>query len=93
MVKGMPFILVLYVDDLFLTSGEPLILQYKGELDSEFEMNDCHLMHYFLCLEIWQRPGEIFLFQGRYVVRLLEIFGMKEYKSTNTPMEMNFKTL
>ena len=37
-------------------------------------MKDLGLMHYFLGLEVWQRPGEIFLFQGKYIVKMLEIF-------------------
>ena len=56
-----PLILVLYVDDLFLTSVDPLIHQCKRELVAKFEMKDLELMHYFLGLEAWQRPGEIFL--------------------------------
>ena len=47
-----PLILVLYVDDLFLTSVDPLIHQCKRELASEFEMKDLGLMHYFLGLEV-----------------------------------------
>lgn len=46
--KDMPLILVLYVDDLFLTSADPLIYQCKRELASEFEMKDLGLVHYFL---------------------------------------------
>jgi len=91
--QGMPLILVLYFDDLFLTGGEPFILQCNRELASNFEMKDLHLMHYFLDLEVWQKLSEIFLSQGKYVVKLLEIFGMKECKSMNTPMEMSFKKL
>ena len=56
-----PLILVLYVDDLFLTSADPLIHQCKRELAAEFKMKDLGLMHYFLGLEVWQRPGKIFL--------------------------------
>jgi len=55
-----PLILVLYVDDLFLTCADPLIHKCKRELASEFEM-DLGLMNYFLGLEVWQKPGEIFL--------------------------------
>jgi len=33
-------ILVLYVDDLFLTGANPLIYKCKRELASEFEMKD-----------------------------------------------------
>ena len=56
-----PLTLVLYVDDLFLIGADPLIHQCKRELAAEFEMKDLGLMHYFLGLEVWQRPGEIFL--------------------------------
>ena len=52
-VKGKPLILVLYVDDLFLTGADPLIHQCKRELAAEFEMKNLGLMHYFLLLEVW----------------------------------------
>ena len=45
-------ILILYVDDLFLTGDEQLIEQCKREPTSEFEMKDLGLMHYFLGLEV-----------------------------------------
>jgi len=45
-------ILVLYVDDLFLTGAETLIAVCKQDLAKEFEMKDLGLMHYFLGLEI-----------------------------------------
>ena len=56
-------------------------------------MKDLGLMHYFLGLGVWQRPGEILLSQGKDVVKLLEIFGMVDCKSVSTPMELNFKKL
>eukprot|EP00253_Pinus_taeda_P024358 PITA_24358 len=86
-------ILVLYVDDLFLTGANPLIHKYKRELAFEFEMKDLGLMHYFLGLEVWQKPGEIFLSQGKYVVKILERFGMVDCKPVTTPMELDFKKL
>ena len=48
-----PFILVLYVDDLFLIGDERLIGDCKSNLAVEFEMKDLGLMHYFLGLEVW----------------------------------------
>ena len=48
-----PIILVLYVDDLFITGVERLIEGCKKDLASEFEMKDIALMHYFLGLEVW----------------------------------------
>jgi hypothetical protein len=52
-------ILAIYVDDLFLIGSESLIVERKHALDSEFEMKDLGMMHYFLGLEVWQRTDEI----------------------------------
>eukprot|EP00253_Pinus_taeda_P001733 PITA_01733 len=56
-------------------------------------MKDLALMRYFLGLEVWQKPGEIFLSQGKYVVKILERFGMVDCKPVTTPMELDFKKL
>jgi hypothetical protein len=56
-----PVILLLYVDDLFLTGEENLIVECKQRLVAEFEMKDLGLMHYFLGLEVWQSLERIFL--------------------------------
>eukprot|EP00253_Pinus_taeda_P009788 PITA_09788 len=88
-----PLILVLYVDDLFLIGVDPLIHKCKRELAFEFEMKDLGLMHSFLGLEVSQKPGEIFLSQGKYVVKILETFGMVDYKPMTTPMDLDFKKL
>jgi hypothetical protein len=88
-----PVILVLYMDDLFLTGEEHLIAQTKRELSTEFEMKDLGLMHYFLGLEVWQKHGEIFLSQSKYAVDVLSRFGMLDCKSMTTPMISNLKKL
>jgi hypothetical protein len=69
-------ILLLYVDDLFLTGEEKFIAECKKRLASKFEMKDLGLMHYFLGLEIWQSPERIFLNQGEYMVEILKRFNM-----------------
>ena len=43
-----PVILVLYVDDLFLTGSSRLIKDCKENLATEFNMKDIGQMHYFL---------------------------------------------
>jgi hypothetical protein len=88
-----PVILLLYVDDLFLTGEEKLITDCKKKLVAEFEMKDLGLMHYFLGLEVWQSPEKIFLNQGKYAVEILKRFDMLECKSMNTPMETKLKLL
>eukprot|EP00253_Pinus_taeda_P005531 PITA_05531 len=65
-VENETLILVLYVDDLFLTGSSRLIKDCKENLAIEFDMKDLGRMHYFLGLEVWQQKGEIFLGQGRY---------------------------
>ena len=64
-VNDEPLILVLYVDDLFLTKNEKLIIWCKKKLAFEFEMKDLGLIHYFLGLEVWQRQKKIFLGQRK----------------------------
>jgi hypothetical protein len=88
-----PVILLLYMDDLFLTGEEKLITDCKKKLVAEFEMKDLGLMHYFLGLEVWQSPEKIFLNQGKYAVEILKRFDMLECKSMNTPMETKLKLL
>jgi hypothetical protein len=88
-----PVILLIYVDDLFLTGEDNLITNCKKKLIAEFEMKDLGPMHYFLGLEVWQSPKKIFLNQGKYAVEILKRFDMLECKAMNTPMETNLKLL
>ena len=92
-VQNQPLILVVYVDDLFLTGDEHLIDECKRELASEFEMKDLGLLHYFLGLEVQQKTSEIFLSQGKYVRDILSKFGMTDCKPMVTPMVTNLKKL
>ena len=64
-----PIILVLYVDDLFITGEERLIGRCKVGLAAEFEMKDISLMHYFLGMEVWQEDGRVW--HGKYAHDIL----------------------
>jgi hypothetical protein len=88
-----PLILVLYVDDLFLTGAEELIAGCKADLASEFKMKDIGLMHYFLGLEVWKVSGQIFLGQGKYAVEILRRFKMEDCKPMATSMIINLKKI
>ena len=46
--------LLLYVDDLFVTGMDGLIADMTRKLAAEFEMKDLGIMHYFLGMEVWQ---------------------------------------
>jgi hypothetical protein len=50
-------------------------------------------MHYFLVLEVCEKPGDIFLSQSRYEFDVLHRFGMLGYNSMTTPMISNLKKL
>ena len=84
-------IIVLYVDDIILTSNEHLITSWKEDLAREFEMKDMGLLHYFLGLEIWKIYGEIFLSQGKYSKDILRKFHMEGSKPMETPLVGNWR--
>ena len=86
-------ILLLYVDDLFVTGEDGLIADTKRKLDAAFEMKDLGMMHYFLGMEVWQNADGISLGQGKYVVEILKRFGMMDCKAMTTPMASNLKLL
>ena len=85
--------LLLYVDDLFVTGTDGLIGDTKRKLAAEFEMKDLGMLHYFLGMEVWHSTGGIFLRQRKYVVEILKRFGMMDCKAMSTPMASNLKLL
>ena len=93
-VEGeIPVMLLLYVDDLFLTGKEELIKYSRRRLAVEFEMKDLGMMHYFLGMEVWQSVDGIFLGQGKYAVEILKRFGLMDCKAMTTPMASNLELL
>jgi hypothetical protein len=90
-MNNAPVILLLYVDDLFITGEESLIIKCKKDLASEFDMKYLGLMHYYLGLEVWKKRGEVFLGQGKYAIKILQKFGMMDYKSMDTPMNRDIR--
>ena len=65
----------------------------RRSLLQNFEMKDLGQMHYFLGLEVWRNPKEIFLIQGKYAVEILNRFGMMDCKPMTTPVMTNLKLL
>ena len=55
-VDNEPIIILLYVDDLFITGVERRIQECKKMLAAKFEMKDLGLMNYYLGLEVWKKP-------------------------------------
>ena len=91
--KGDMLILILYVDDFLITGEEHLINQCKKDLASELEMKALGILHYFLGLEVREKSRNIFLHQKKYIVDILNGFGMWDYQSMSTPMETSLHKL
>ena len=90
---GNPVMLLLYVDDLFVTGMDGLIANTKRKLAAKFKMKDLGMMHYFLGMEVWQSADGISLGQGKYTVEILKRFRMMDCKAMTTPMASNLKLL
>lgn len=55
-------ILMLYVDDLFLTSSDPKLINHvKSNLKNKFDIIDLRYLHYFLGLQVFQSKEGISL--------------------------------
>ena len=70
-----------------------LITDTKRKLDTEFEMKDLGMMHYFLGMEVWQNTDGISLGQGKYVVEIVKRFRMMDCKAMTTLMASNLNLL
>ena len=88
-VDGDQEILLLYVDDLFGTGEGKLILDSKRKLVTESELEDLGIIHNFLDREVWQKPSEIMVSQGKYAVEILKRFGTMDWESMTMPMMMD----
>ena len=85
-------IVVLYVDDLIITSSQLTLIQnLKSDLQKQFEMTDLGLLHYFLGLQIWHMEDGMFLSQLEYATDPLAHFHMSDCKSTPTPFQSGVK--
>lgn len=56
-------------------------------------MKDLGLMHYYLGLQVWKEPNEVYLGQGKHVIDILKKFNMMDCKAMTTPMITNLKRL
>ena len=50
-------------------------------------------MHYYFGLEVWQKINEIYLGQGKYIIKMLQKFGSMDSNPMTTPIITNLKKL
>jgi hypothetical protein len=85
-------ILVLYVDDLILTSNDPKLLTHvKSILKKKFEMTDLDYLHYFLGIQLLQANEGTFISQPKYACELLCHFHIEDSKPTHFHLQSRVK--
>ena len=82
-------ILLVYVDDLILISSNQEGIEYtKTMLKRNFEMKDLGELNYILGIQIKKQPdGSITLNQSKYILEILEEFGMDQCRPVSTPLD------
>ena len=91
-VNNHTMIIAVYVDDLFVTGTSlELIIRFKKEMSSKFEMSDLGLLSYYLGIEVTQHSEGITLNQSRYALKILEEAGMKDCNPVHVPMDTSFQ--
>ena len=81
--------LLVYVDDIVLTSSNPRLLKdFIARLSNEIAMKDLGDLHYFLGIEVHHTPQGLFLSKCKYALDILERASMVDYKLVSTPMVM-----
>jgi hypothetical protein len=87
------FLLVgVYVDDLIISGPDVKDIKiFKSEMKQKFNMSDLGLLSYYLGIEVKQEASGITLCQSSYAGKILEMAGMKNCNSCETPMECRLK--
>jgi hypothetical protein len=85
--KGETLILMIYVDDLFITGSSPSLIQWlKNFLHQKFEMKDLGHIKKYLGISFEQVPKSIFLYQKDYATSILRDFGIQDCKASPIPL-------
>nr|GEW37959.1 hypothetical protein [Tanacetum cinerariifolium] len=84
--------LLIYVDDIILTTSSPVPLQQiVDSLYNDFDMTDLVVINYFLGISAVCHPTVLFLSQKEYALQLLERAHMINYNPSQTPVDTDSK--
>lgn len=85
-------IVVVYVDDLFVTGTSlKVIHEFKKGMSTKFEMSDLGKLTYYLEIEVSQGINGITLKQQSYAEKILNEAAMETCNKTFVPMDSSLK--
>jgi hypothetical protein len=88
--KGVIAYLLLYVDDIVLTSNSTSFLDHLIlQLSQVFDIKDLGTLHYFLGIQVIRTPENLLLTQTKYASDLLIKHHMVDSKPAKTPCSPN----
>jgi len=86
--------LLVYIDDILLTSSNSLLLQRLIQLlSSEFKLRDLGFVHYFLGIEVQSTRMDLMLRQHKYILDILTRAGMLSCKPVDTHISTSKATV
>jgi Reverse transcriptase (RNA-dependent DNA polymerase) len=85
-------VVLVYVDDLIITGDDQFKIDcVKKNLKQKFEIKDLGRLKYFLGIEIARSSKELFIYQQKYILKILKETGKLGSKPTITPTDINVK--
>ena len=82
-------VVLIWVDDFIIAaSNNDLFNWFKDTMQSQFKMKDLGKISCFLCIDFEPEGKEIKMSQKRYILKMLEKFGMSDCKPRSTPCEL-----
>lgn len=85
-------VMLIYMDDLLLTSYDPtMIYDTKETLQNALKIKDLGELRCFLGLEFARNEAGILMHQRKYELKLITDIWLAGAKHVSTPMEMNQK--
>ena len=81
---------MLFVDDALITGPDDQVNELLKNLYKEFKIKSNKEVTTFLGMEFEKTEKGLKITQTKKIIKLLEIFNMRETRSVATPMEQNF---
>ena len=86
-------VVAVYVDNLTIATKTLQVMKMKDDLSNRFKMKGLGKIHYFLgiAVEYDEEKNSSWMHQRRYILTLLDKYGLSEAKPSTTPADINVK--